>query len=70
MDVKRKVAFGIATLGIALGAGHLVQDGRTVTRAEDPASAESPDVPSDIVVLSATLPALDTAQPTRSAALP
>ncbi len=57
MDVKRRVALGVATLGIALGAGHLVQDGRTFSRAEDPATTESSANPSDIVVLSATGPA-------------
>jgi hypothetical protein len=57
MDVKRKVALGVATLGIALGAGHLVQDGRTFSSAEDPAASEQSEAPSDIVVLSATSPA-------------
>lgn len=54
MDVRRRVALGIATLGIALGAGHLVQDGRNQTSAQDPASADSPERPAGIVVLSAS----------------
>jgi hypothetical protein len=60
MDVRRRLALGIATLGIAIGAGHLVQDGRSQTSAQDPESSAAPDRPSGIVVLSASgIPAGD-----------
>jgi hypothetical protein len=69
MDVRRRLALGIATLGIALGAGHLVQNGRTQTKVEKPAVNESSERPSGIVVLSARNPAPESVAMTSAAGL-
>ncbi len=55
MDVKRRTALVVVTLAIALGAGHLVQNGRTTAGAAEPAG-DAPGQPSGIVVLSASTP--------------
>ena len=39
MDKKRKITLGVATLAVALGAGHLVQSGKHLTTATDVAEA-------------------------------
>ena len=67
MDKKRKITLGVATLAIALGAGHLVQSGKvggTATQVADAAEA----APTGITPLAASAQPDDAAPPAPVAA--
>ena len=61
MDMKRKITLGVATLAVALGAGHLVQSGMVGKVGAQSAQAET--TPTGITPLAASAKPDDTAPP-------
>ncbi len=55
MDKKRKITLGVATLAVALGAGHLVQSGKS-GKAESQVAEAAEAQPTGIIPLAATAP--------------
>ena len=61
MDMKRKITLGVATLAVALGAGHLVQSGKVGKVAAQSAQAET--TPTGITPLAASAKPDDASPP-------